>query len=67
MEHNPEREIKEMDEKIDELHSVVSDLGGAVKSEFIEKIEAVIEEWTDYTKKCIEGLVEALENATDDA
>ena len=53
---NPEREIKDMDEKIEELQDVISDLEGIVNKEMIVKLQAVVYEWNSYTRDCINEL-----------
>lgn len=56
---NPEREIKDMDELIEKLSGVASDLEGVVMSDHTDAMNNVVNEWIDYTKKCIEELAES--------
>ena len=58
---NPEREIKDMDDLMDKLSNVSSDLDGVVLSDYICIINSVIVEWRDSTKGCIEELTEQVE------
>ncbi len=56
---NPEREIKDMDELIDNLEDVSQALDGVVDSNMVKALDKVIDEWRGHTKGCIEELAEA--------
>jgi hypothetical protein len=48
--------INDMNSKINELHSVVSDLNKTVKKRYIRSIESVIDEWKACMKKMLDGI-----------
>jgi len=56
-----QRDIDDMNEKVNELHSVVSDLDGIVQKDYIRIIEAVIDEWKDFTKKRMDEMLAELD------
>jgi hypothetical protein len=53
--YNIEREIKDMQDKIDGLDGVISDLSCAVNSNLIADMQRVITEWAEYTRPCLEA------------
>ena len=52
-----QRDIDDMNSKINELHSVVADLDGIVQKDYIRLIESVIDEWKDCTKKRLDKML----------
>ena len=52
-----QRDIDDMNSKINELHSVVADLDGIVQKDYIRLIESVIDEWGDCTKKRLDEML----------
>lgn len=52
-----QRDIDDMNSKINELHSVVADLDGIVQKDYIRLIESVIDEWKDCTKKRLDEIL----------
>ena len=60
MEANPEREIRDMEIKLEGLEESISLLEGVVKSDILDSMQGVIDEWSS-TKDCIESLRDELE------
>jgi hypothetical protein len=52
-----QRDIDDMNSKINELHSVVADLDGIVQKDYIRLIESVIDEWKDCTKNRLDEML----------
>jgi hypothetical protein len=51
-------DIRDMSRFMIDLADVAADLDGAIRPEYVERIEAVVSEWDSYTKPRIEELVE---------
>lgn len=55
MDYNIEREIKDMQDKIEALEGVISDIDSTVMSRYVKDMQAVVDEWTEYTRPCLEA------------
>lgn len=58
---NPEREIRDMDEAIEGLESVIYSLEDVINKDILKKMNDVVDEWRGATKGCIEELAALIE------
>tara|TARA_R110000868_G_C10972546_1_gene770371 strand:- start:22680 stop:22871 length:192 start_codon:yes stop_codon:yes gene_type:complete len=56
-----QKDIEDMNNKITALCDVVSSLDGVVQTEYIQAIEAVVDEWQSYTKDAMNEMLAELE------
>lgn len=56
-----QRDIDNMNEKINALHSIVENFDGLIQEEYIQNVEAVIDEWKRCTIKRMSEMLEELD------